>query len=94
MRAIEDAIEAAEDKIRHLPTSEVRRLRDSMQLPPAGLGDILERSRVTGRITAREFNLIEYFIETWSRHSLSTKMAILARITALSNKRNEWKEYA
>lgn len=89
MRAIEDAIEAAEDKIRHLPTSEVRRLRDSMQLPPASLGDILEHSRVTGRITAREFNLIEYFIETWTRHSLSTKMAILARITALSNKRSE-----
>ncbi len=86
MRELEDAIERAEDRIRFLPVSEVRRLRESAQLAPEYAGEVLGLARSEGWVTVREVNLVEHFIETWPEHGLSAKLAIMDRVKSLSDR--------
>ena len=89
MQALENATKEIEDGLLTMPRAEVRALERTLRrLYPEQIGfvrETLERARLDDRITIREFRFLEYFFEKWWTHSLPTKLAIIARVTNLSD---------
>ena len=86
---IEQEILNTEQMIAGLPASEVRALEKSLRnLTPsqrACVTDTLRRLQDGNALAPRYLQLLEYFFDRWSGHSLATKLVLIGRIARLSS---------
>ena len=68
-----EELRAVEDSLRQLSRAQIQFLRDT-----------LESARHEGRVPLHHITFIEYLLQEWWEHSLSTKMAVIARVVSLS----------
>lgn len=89
MQALENATKNIEQELLVMPREELRRVERALRrLYPEQINfvrETLERARLEDSISSREFRFLEYFFEKWWTHSLPTKLAIIARVTSLSD---------
>ena len=68
-----EELRAVEGCLRQLSRSQVQFLHDT-----------LESARHDGHVPSHHISFIEYLLQEWWEHSLSTKMAVIARVVSLS----------
>ncbi len=90
METLEQEIVATEGAISSLPAAEVRTLERTLRtLSPAQrvlAGEILAQARDDRSLPIRYLQVLEYFFEKWSSHSLPTKLVLINRLRHLADR--------
>ena len=68
-----EELRAVDRSLRQLSRGQIQFLRDTLQA-----------ARHEGRVPLHHISFIEYLLQEWWEHSLSTKIAVIARVVSLS----------
>lgn len=89
MQGLEKSIGEMADALMAMPREELRRLEETMrQLTPEQIDFVrstLASALLDERHPTHRLALLEYFFESWWRHSLATKLVVIDRIIEISN---------
>ena len=69
-----DKLQCMESTTRQLTSEQVGFIRNTLEL-----------ARLDDRSSAPHIGLVEYFFESWRKHSLATRLVIIDRVVELSN---------
>ncbi len=89
MQGLEESIGVMADALMAMPREELRRLeRNTQQLTPEQVDFVrftLESALRNYRLPTHQLALLEYFLESWWKHSLATKLVVIDRVIELSD---------
>lgn len=89
MQGLEESIGVMADALMAMPREELRRLeKNTQQLTPEQTDFVrftLESVLLDDRLPIHRLSLFEYLFDSWSRHSLATRLVAIDRIIELSN---------
>ena len=89
MQALEHSIKQTDEVLMAMPPERLSRLGDAMQrLTPQQIAFIrctLEWALQEGHLSRAERTTLEFFFETWWKHALATKVAVIEQVIELSH---------